>query len=60
MTVMLGNEALVTCDCGAHIFVHTDWLRPDRLDFGSCSTCGRLFTLLLSEHGLAVKPGGVG
>ena len=60
MTVKLGNEALVTCECGAHIFVSTDWIRRDRLNFGYCSTCGRPFTLLLDDRGLTVKPGGVG
>lgn len=60
MTVKLGKEALVTCECGSHIFVSTDWILPDRLNFGRCSACGRPFTLLLTEHGLTVKPGGVG
>lgn len=60
MTVRLNNEALVTCDCGAHLHLSMDDVRPERIDFGRCSSCGRPFTLLLTEHGLTVKPGGVG
>ena len=60
MTVKLDNEALVTCKCGNTAFVDARLLRPDRLEFGVCSTCGRAFTLLLTACGLTVKPGGVG
>lgn len=60
MTLQLDNEVLITCNCGARIFLHTDWLRLDRLDFGRCSNCGKPFTLLKTKHGLTVKPGGVG
>lgn len=60
MTVRLDKELLITCACGAHLHLNMDDVRPGRIDFGRCSACGRPFTLLLTEHGLTVKPGGVG
>ena len=60
MTVKLNNEALVTCKCGSTALVEIDVLRPERLEFGICSNCGRAYTLLFDHRGLTVKPGGVG